>query len=142
MLGRDSSGAELVIMLTVMFVIDPVYGYVRRKLNSEYPRYQTPTRAFRILAFAVPPLTILSAVLFLPWSNEGAAYLFYFFWFVIGCILGRYFLNRSKGRPAYLFGGVIVEPDDPEFANDLWDLFAVAFGSMLVLLPAVLSLRS
>lgn len=128
-------------MLAVMFVIDPVYGYVRRKLNPDYPRYQTPKRAFRVLAFALPPLAILSAVLFLPGPDEGATYFFYFCWFVISCILARYFLNRSKGRPAYLLSGVIVEPDDPELANDLWDLFAVAFGSMLVFLPAVLSIR-
>ncbi len=140
MFDRDSSGAGLLIILAVMFIVDPAYQYVRRKLDPDYPRYRPPTRVFRILAFAVPMLTVPSALLFFPWSNEPAAYIFYLSWFVISCFTGGYFLDRSRGRAAKFFGGVIVEPDDPEFANDLWDLYAVAFGAMLVLLPAVLSL--
>ena len=140
MRGSVSSGAGLLILLAIILVVDPVYSYVRRRLNTDYPRYTPPRKTFRVLAFAVPALALLSASEFiLPRRDQEGGYLFLVAWFCIGCFIGKYYFDRARDRGAYLLGAKHVEPDDPELGNDLYDLLAIAFGVLLVFLPLVLS---
>ena len=145
MFSSDSRGPTfLLAILVLMFVVDPAYSYIRRRFDEDYPRYAPPRKAFRILTFVVPALTFLVSARHYA-RVEGAAGLFWVFWIVGSCFIGRYYYNRSRDKPAHLPGfaaGAWVEPDDPEFANDLYDLMAICAGAMFVLLPAILFLMS
>lgn len=62
--------------------------------------------------------------------------------FVFGCLIGRYFYNRAHGRESHLPGwgrGEIVEPDDPEFVNDLWDILGLIAALMVLAMPVILN---
>jgi len=53
----------------------------------------------------------------------------------MGCWIGRYFHDRANDNLASLGVGLTAEPDDPEFANDLYDLLAIAWALAVVLGP-------
>lgn len=130
----------LIALLAIMFVIDPVLSAVRRRWSRDHPRYAPPKRLFRLLGFAIPALSAISSAIALsgasiaPAPALGASALL----FVASCLLGRYFYDRSQGRLARLPGwgaGAIIEPEDPEFANDLWDSLALLMSIGFLLLP-------
>jgi hypothetical protein len=140
MIGRDSSLWGGLLLIAVMFVVDPIYSYLRRRFDSGYPRYAPPRRLFRFLAFALPAGLGLAGVL-VSVGREGPEG--YFLWIVpfgIGCYVGRFFYNRAHDQIAHL-PTVSVYPDDPELENDLWDLVMLALAVVLLLMPVYFALQ-
>jgi hypothetical protein len=140
MIGRDSSLWGVLILIALMFVIDPIYSYLRRRFDPDYPRYVPPRRLFRILALAVPVVSGLAGVLVSMGREGPKGYLLWIVPFAVGCYVGKFFYNRAHDQVARLLY-LVVYPDDPEFENDLWDLVMLALAGVLLLMPAFFTLQ-
>lgn len=132
----------LIAILAIMLVIDPILSAARRRWSRDYPRYAPPKLVFRRLAFAIPALSVVSSALAFVVSPiaPSRAILASAVLFAAACFLGRYFYDRSQDRLARLPGwgvGASIEPDDPEFANDLWDTLGLLISIGLLLLPFI-----
>lgn len=122
--------------LIALIAADPVITWAKRRLLGwNGADYVPPKKLFRALAFAVPGLSLLTWLVGL-WRihRASAAVLLPF---GVACVLGRYFYNRAAGRPAYLPRALTVDPSDPEYANDLYDLMAFLLALIIVFTPLV-----
>lgn len=140
MIGRDSSLWGGLLLIALMFVVDPIYSFLRRRFDPGYPRYAPPRRLFRFLAFALPVVLGLAGVLVSVGRGGPEGYLLWIVPLGIGCYLGRFFYNRAHDQVAHL-PTVSVYPDDPELGNDLWDLVMLALAVVLLLMPVYFALQ-
>lgn len=133
--GRETTGWELLFGFAVIFIVDPALACVRRRFSKDYPRYVVPKRLFLAISYSVPALAGLTSVLL---TFRLSAPDVYWMWLVVsgmGCWIGRYFHNRANDRLASLGVGLTAQPDDPEFANDLYDLMAIVWALAVVVGP-------
>ncbi len=136
----ETGWLALIALLATMFVVDPILSAARRRWSRDYPRYAPPKRLFRRLGLAVPALSAISSAVAFSGSTLATARALGIsaLLFVASCLLGRYFFDRSQDRLARLPGwvaGANIEPDDPEFSNDLWDTFALLMAIGYLLSP-------
>lgn len=126
----------------MIFVIDPALTCLRRRISKDYPRYVVPKRLFRAISFSVPALTALTSVLLTFRLGTPDVYWMWLVVFGMGCWIGRYFHNRANDKLASLGVGLTAEPDDPEFANDLFDLMAMTWALAVVVGPIAILLSN
>ena len=133
---HNARGFGAIFVIFMMVFVDPILSYVRRRWYADTPKYLPPRKAFIRLAFAIPGLTLLvSLAVYLTRVDDlRRAAMLVVLNFLFGCMSGRYFYNRAQDRAADL-GGEIVEPDDPEFANDLHDIAGLIAALVIMAAP-------
>jgi hypothetical protein len=140
--AAQETSLELIGLIIVLVVLDPLYEYVRRHwMGEQAADYVPPHRAFQYLAFLTPALTLLTtAVALAPHLHNWGALMFLAFFTLWAATIGRYFYNRAHGRPAWLPRVGLVGREDPRYENDLYDLLAMLMAVVLVLAPVFMKL--
>lgn len=129
---------EIAVLIVVLglFALDPVLTWAKRKLLGQTaPPFQPPIRTYRAFVWAFPAAAVVtSAIAYARLDFPAIAALFVL---ALSLMCARYFQNRAAGRIATL-PGMVVQPDDPDYANDQHDLVATLIAVAIVAMPLVL----